>query len=109
MPFFARRGQPHNGTKFTASKKLLKLSQQPSLQDFRQREIRWISTESAFFGSAWERHILRHLGILGSKSLSDDTFHTLLTGVEHFVINRPLTVVSSDSGHIEPLTPNNFC
>ena len=34
---------------------------------------------------------------------------TLLTGVEHFVINRPLTVVSSDSGHIEPLTPNHFC
>ena len=46
--------------------------------------------------------------ILGNKALTDDTFHTLLTEVEHFMNNRPLTAVSSDSGDIEPLTPNHF-
>ena len=119
--FFARRGQPHllisdKGTNFTASEKeLLKLFHQPSLQDFfGQREYRWIFNppKAPHFGGVWERLIRSckdaFYAILGSKVLRDDTLHTLLTEVEHFMNNRPLTAVSSDSGDIEPLTPNHF-
>ena len=104
-------------TNFTASEKeLLKLFHQPSLQDFfGQRKIDWIFNppKAPHFGGVWERLIRSckdaFFAILGSKALTDDTFHTLLTEVEHFMNNRPLTAVSSDSGDIEPLTPIIFC
>ena len=46
--------------------------------------------------------------ILGNNALTDNTFNTLLCEVEHFMNNRPLTAVSSDSADIEHLTPNHF-
>ena len=119
--FFSRRGKPHllisdNGTNFTASEKeLLQIFNQPSIQEFfGKREIRWIFNppRAPHFGGVWERLIRSckdaFYAILGNNALTDDTFNNLLCEVEHFMNNRPLTAVSSDSGDIEPLTPNHF-
>ena len=64
---------------------------------------------ASHFGGVWERQIgsvCKVLDVvLGNQSIDDDSLVTLFCEVEAIVNSRPLSVVSSDSSDLVPITP----
>ena len=98
--FFARRGTPvllvsDNATNFVAADNDLQLIFKSSpLQDFlANKEINWkfIPPHAPHFGGIWER-LIRSCkealySVIGSQTLTDDTFVTALNEIEAFLNN----------------------
>ena len=78
-----------------------------------QSEIIWkFNLPTASNQGVWERCI-REVGkvlkaLVKEQILDDESLSTLLCEVESIVNSRPLTTMSSDSKHLEPLTPNHL-
>ena len=122
--FIARRGRPRqvyndNRTNFVGAEKVLR----DALQAFNsnkihttclQQNIEWHFNPPAasHMGGAWERMIrsIRRIlrSILGSQSLNDENFLTLMAEIESIINSRPLVPVSFVDSSQEPLTPNHL-
>ena len=119
--FFARRGSPvllvsDNATNFAAADNDLQLIFKSSpLQDFlANKEIKWnfIPPHAPHFGGIRER-LIRSCkdalySVIGSQTLTDDTFITALNEIEAFLNNRPMTDVPTDINDTDALTPKHF-
>ena len=71
-----------------------------------------IQLANSIQGGVWERCIRAVRKVLKAlvkkQILDDESLSTLLCEVESIINSRPLTTVSSDSKHLEPLTPNSL-
>ena len=122
--FIARRGKPStilsdNGSSFIGAERELKRAMdewnQARIQDtLSQENISWkfLPPSASHMGGAWERlvgTVKRSLKvIIGTQTLTDEVLLTALTEVEGMINGRPLTYISSDTGDMEPLTPNHL-
>ena len=122
--FIARRGKPSlilsdNGSSFIGAERELKESiaewNQSRIQDkLSQENISWkfLPPAASHMGGAWERlvgTVKRALKVvIGTQTLTDEVLLTALAEVEGMINGRPLTYISSDSGDMEPLTPNHL-
>ena len=124
--FLARRGQvktirSDRGTNFVGASNELsaeweQLSKNEGVihESMLQRKIDWIFNvpEASTHGGVWERVIrtIRKVldALLTEQVFTEETLTTLLCEVESIVNSRPLTYVSSDSGDLQPLTPNHL-
>ena len=121
--FISRRGpvrtmRSDNGTNLVGAERELRREIERMNKDVHEamlkRGIDWQFNPpgASHFGGSWERQIrsIRKIlgAILGQQCLDDEGLHTLLCEVECILNSRPLTFVSSDTGDLEPLTPNHF-
>ena len=122
--FIARRGKPatimsDNGSNFIGAERELREAMaewnQAHIQDeLSQDNIIWkfLPPTASHMGGVWERlvgTVKRALKIvIGTQTLTDEVLLTALVEVEGMVNGRPLTYVSSESGDMEPLTPNHL-
>ena len=105
-----------NAANFVATDNDLQLIFKSSpLQDFvANNVIKWkfIPLETLRFGGMWERLIrsckdVLH-SVIGSQTLTVDTFATTLNEIEAFLNNRPITDVHTDINDTDALTPRHF-
>ena len=105
-----------DATNFVAADNDLQLiSKRSPLQDFlANNEIKWkfILPNAPHFGGVWERLIPSCkdalYSVLGSQTLTDNTFATTLNEIEAFLNNRPITDIPTDINDTDALTPNHF-
>ena len=119
--FLARRGgvkkiRSDNGTNFVGARSCLKelgevLSEEKVCNHLLNKGIEWEMNPpgASHFGGVWERQIgtVRKVldVVMGSQLVDDDSLSTLFCEVEAVINSRPLSVVSSDSGDLIPVTP----
>ena len=122
--FIARRGQVReihsdNGTNFTSGERELRdaisnWNQEKIHNSLLQKNIKWSFNPpyGSHFGGIWERCIrtVRKIlqALLREQITDDESLATLLCEVESIMNSRPITIVSSDSNDMEPLTPNHL-
>ena len=68
-----------------------------------------IPANTPHYGGVWERMVglfKKHLATtLSGDAMNVDTFNTVIVEIEAILNRRPLTILSSDSRDMEPLTP----
>ena len=120
--FCARRGTPvllvsDNAINFVAADNELQLIFKSSpLQNFLvNNEVKWkfIPPHAPHFSGIRKRFIRSCkdalYSVIGSQTLSDDTFATALNEIEAFLNNRPITDVPTGINYTAALTSNHFC
>ncbi|CAL8127281.1 unnamed protein product [Orchesella dallaii] len=118
--FVSLYGRPNtvysdNGTNFHGAVNLFKqLDWRKIESESNVRQINWVFNPptAAWWGGWWER-LVRSVKdlmkrILGRSRLNYDQLRTCIMGVSATINDRPLTVVSEDSGDLIPLTPSMF-
>jgi len=104
-----------NGTNFVGTANLLKTLNWKKIEEkFNVDMIKWTFNPPAapWWGGWWERLVrsmkdqLRRM--LGKARLTYDELRTCLSGVQATINERPLTVVTEDSGDLIPITPAMF-
>ncbi|XP_029175540.1 uncharacterized protein LOC114944008 [Nylanderia fulva] len=123
--FASRRGLPQklysdNGTNFHGADRELKstfdaVSSDPSLRDVLANDrVEWhfIPSASPHFGGLWEagvKSFKTHLKkTVGSHTLSQAEFSTLLCRIEACLNSRPIATLSDDPSDLLALTPGHF-
>ncbi len=109
-----------NGTNFVGARKELteeaaRLEDEAGVrEELTKRRIEWRFNPpySPHFGGIWERAVRTAKTtlkvVLGSRSVNEEVFRTVLGGVAALMNSRPLTHVSPSPDELEPLTPNHF-
>ena len=122
--FIARRGQVQelrsdNGTNFVGAERELRQALEGwNLEQINDvlslKGIKWSFNPptGSHHGGAWERLIrsVRKIlnSTLGTQSLDEEGFHTVLCEVESILNSRPITKESTDPNDLEALTPNHL-
>ncbi|XP_029166200.1 uncharacterized protein LOC114937005 [Nylanderia fulva] len=123
--FASRRGLPQklysdNGTNFHGADRELKstfdaVSSDPSLRDVLANDrVEWhfIPSATPHFGGLWEagvKSFKTHLKrTVGSHTLSQAEFSTLLCRIEACLNSRPIATLSDDPSDLLALTPGHF-
>ena len=119
--FVSRRSLPKtmlsdNATTFiAASKEITELTNSSSLQDklnLYGTTWKFIPKRAPWHGGFWERMVgltktcLRK--VLGRACIHRELLNTVITEIEAFLNDRPITYVSSDISDSEPLTPSHL-
>jgi hypothetical protein len=105
-----------NASTYIASAETLKeLFQSPSLKEaFSRQGVEWkfIPKRAPWYGGFWERLIGLTMTALkktlGRTSVTLEELQTLIVEVEAILNDRPITSVSGDINHEEPLTPSHL-
>ena len=122
--FITRRGMSaeifsDNGTNFVRANRVLRkslrtLNQTQVTEYYTNLEIKWNFNPpyASYMGGAWER-IIRSVrkilnALMGTQTLSNEGFLTLIAEVEAMLNSRPLVPIILDASSYEPLTPNHL-
>lgn len=119
----SRRGTPKyiisdNGTNFVGAERelreLVEALDQDKIAQKTAHTIEWKFNPpcAPHFGGVFEAMIKSAKkamrSILGNADIYDEELHTAICGAENLLNSRPITVISSDSNDLSPLTPCHF-
>ena len=103
------------GTNFVATRSILRSElrrlNEEVAPELRKRGVEWslIPAHTPHYGGVWERVVglfKKHLATsIEGDALQIDTFNTVIVEIEGILNRRPLTILSTDSRDLEPLTP----
>lgn len=122
--FLSRRGavkmfRSDNGTNFVGGvnelKRCIESWNKEQIHDFLlQQNIKWVfnAPGASHAGGVWERMIrtIRQIfmSLVREQTLNDESLSTFMCETEAIINGRPLTVVSSDSRDLNPISPNDL-